>query len=299
MEAAAKTIKAPAKINLFLAIKAKRPDGYHELESLMQKLELADVVRVRVSEGVGISLVCSGADLPEDGTNLAWRAAQLFLAKAGLDCRVEIILEKKIPVAAGLGGGSSDAAAVLLALNQLLTTNFTEAGLLDLALQLGADVPFFIKENTAAALAKGVGERLTPVTGIHDCDVILVNPGFAVSTKWAFDNFALTTKGNPYILAPKKDCQSGIYPGPQVDFSSQAILGGFFNDLESVTVTRYPEIAGIKKQMIASGATFSLMSGSGPTVFGIFTDNRKAISCYEKFRSQYGKNVFLTSPRQF
>lgn len=296
MQVSEKIIQAPAKINLCLAVKGKRADGYHELESVMQKLELADIVRIRVEEGTGISLSCPGSDLPGDATNLAWRAARLFLDEAGIDCRVEIVLEKNIPVAAGLGGGSSDAAAVLLALDDLLPINSGEARLLEMGLQLGADVPFFIKKNLSAALAEGIGERLTSVPGIRDCEVILVKPGFGVSTKWVFDNFALTTNSNPYILAPEKDCQSGRYSGSDGDFLKQAGPDGFFNDLESVTVAHYPEIAEIKKSMLADGALVSLMSGSGPTVFGLFTDTGKAITCYEKFGKRYGENVFLTVP---
>ncbi|MEN8135685.1 MAG: 4-(cytidine 5'-diphospho)-2-C-methyl-D-erythritol kinase [Thermodesulfobacteriota bacterium] len=296
MKSSEKTIQAPAKINLYLAVKGKRSDGYHELESVMQKLALADSVRIRVEEGTGISLSCPGSDLPEDATNLAWRAAQLFMAETGVDCRVKIVLEKNIPVAAGLGGGSSDAAAVLRALDDLLATNLGEERLLGMALQLGADVPFFVKKNLSAALAEGVGERLTSALGINDCEVILVKPGFGVSTKWVFDNFALTTNSNPYILAPEKDCQSGRYSGSEVDFLQQAGPDGFFNDLESVTVAHYPEIAEIKKLLLADGALVSLMSGSGPTVFGIFTDSVKAAACYEKFSRRYGKNVFLTVP---
>jgi 4-diphosphocytidyl-2-C-methyl-D-erythritol kinase len=296
MKSSEKTIQAPAKINLYLAVKGKRADGYHELESVMQKLELADSVRVKVEKGSGISLSCPGSDLPEDDTNLAWQAARLFMDEAGTDCQVKVVLEKNIPVAAGLGGGSSDAAAVLLALDELLSTNLGEEHLLEMALRLGADVPFFIKKNLSAALAQGVGERLTSVPGIHDCKVILVKPGFGVSTKWVFDNFALTTNSNPYILAPEKDCQSGRYSGSEFDFLKQAGPDGFFNDLESVTIARYPEISEIKKLLLADGALVSLMSGSGPTVFGIFTDNRKALACYENFRKRYGEDVFLTVP---
>lgn len=299
MQTAEKTIQAPAKINLYLAVKGKRADGYHELESLMQKLALVDNVRIRVDEGSGIVLSCPGSGLPEDETNLVWRAARLFLDEAGIDCRVTIVLEKNIPVAAGLGGGSSDAAAVLLALDELLATNLAEERLLEMALRLGADVPFFIKKDLPAALARGVGERLTSAAGIQDCQVILVKPGFGVSTKWVFDNFALTTNSNPYILAPEKDCQSGRYSCFEGDFLEKSGTGHFFNDLESVTVTKYPEIAEIKKELLADGARVSLMSGSGPTVFGIFTDTLKARACYEKFSRRYGKDVFLTVPSQF
>ena len=295
MESAEKTIYAPAKINLFLLIRDRRPDGYHELESFMQKLDLADEITVKLSEGEGVSLTCPDSDLPIDEGNLAWRAAQAFLEEASLECRIELTLKKTIPVAAGLGGGSSDAAAVLLALNDLLGTRMSEERLACLALKLGADVPFFVKD-APAAMARGVGERLEPVPPLAKCSILLVNPGFAVPTSWVFDNFALTSKGNPYILAPEKDYQSSIYSGSLIDTLDEAGPDVLFNDLESVTVTRYPEIAAIKKKMLEDGAVASLMSGSGPTVFGIFTEEAAAAASYELFRQQYGKKVVLTVP---
>ncbi len=290
------TVSAPAKINLYLRVKGQRPDGYHELESVMQKLELADSARLTVVEGSGITLACPDAALPEDDTNLAWRAARLFLEETGFKRRVEIVLDKKIPISAGLGGGSSDAAAVLLALNELLLTDLDEKILLALAVRLGADVPFFIKKNLAAALAEGIGERLSPVAGIQNREILLVNPGFPVSTRWVFDNLALTTNSNPYILAPEKVSQPGKYSGSVADFLELAGPEGFFNDLEAVTIARHPEIESIKKAMVADGAMVALMSGSGPTVFGIFKDHAQAVSCSQKFRSLYGKNVILTRP---
>lgn len=290
------TVSAPAKINLYLRVKGRRPDGYHELESVMQKLELADSVRLAVSEGSGITLSCPDAALPEDDSNLAWSAARLFLEETGLKRRVAIVLDKKIPVSAGLGGGSSDAAAVLLALDELLRTDLGEKILLAMAVRLGADVSFFIKKNLTAALAEGIGERLSPVAGIQNREILLVNPGFPVSTRWVFDNLALTTNSNPYILAPEKVSRPGNYSGSGADLN----LAGpesFFNDLEAVTIARHPEIESIKKAMVADGAVVALMSGSGPTVFGIFKEQAKAVSCSEKFRSLYGENVFLTRPR--
>ena len=295
MRAIEKTVHAPAKINLFLSVKKRRADGYHELESFMQKLELADEISVRVEEGEGIILNCPDSDLPVDDGNLAWRAARDFLEEAALNCRAMITLKKVIPVAAGLGGGSSDAAAVLLALNDLLETGMSEGRLESLALRLGADVPFFVND-APAAVARGVGERLEVVPALAECHILLVNPDFPVSTSWVFDNFALTSKGNPYILAPEKDYQSTIYSGSLIDTLEEAGPDVLFNDLESVTVTRYPEIAAIKKKMVEDGAVASLMSGSGPTVFGIFTNEVAAAASCEYFRQRYGKKVVLTVP---
>jgi len=295
MKAAEKTIYAPAKINLFLLVKERRPDGYHELESFMQKLELADEITVKIAEGEGISLNCPDSDLPDDEGNLAWRAARAFLEEAALECRVRLTLRKAIPVAAGLGGGSSDAAAVLLALNDLLGTMMNEERLAGIALKLGADVPFFVKA-APAAISRGIGERLEPVPSLTKCFILLVNPGFPVSTSWVFDNFALTSSGNPYILAPEKNCQSTIYSGSLIESLEKAGPDVLFNDLESVTVARYPEIAAIKKKMVEDGAAASLMSGSGPTVFGIFTNEVAAAASCEYFRQRYGKKVVLTVP---
>ena len=297
MKSAAKDIIAPAKINLCLSVIGKRDDGYHELESVMQKLELADVITIEISEGHGITLSCSDSKLPVNEDNLAWQAARKFLDHHAIQCQVNLHLEKNIPVSAGLGGGSSDAAAVLLALDDLLQANTGEYQLLKIALELGADVSFFIK-SYPASFATGIGEKLISVPGITDCVVLLVNPGFPVSTKWVFDNFALTTKGNPYILAPEKDCQSTIYSGPWGGDLLQAGSDVFFNDLETVTATRYPEIGTIKRRMIDDGAEIALMSGSGPTLFAIFKNRDQAQDSFEKFRRIYGPGVFLTTPKQ-
>jgi len=289
------TIAAPAKINLFLQVTERRPDGYHELVSLMQKLRLADTLTVQLVDG-GISLTCSDPDLPIDERNLAWRAARHFFGVTGCRGGVRISLEKKIPVAAGLGGGSSDAASVLLALNHLCDSGLMEAELADLGLTLGADVPFFV-QAAPAALARGIGERLTPALGLAPGPVLLVNPGFPVSTKWVYENLALTSEGNPYILAPDSAyLNSGYFGSGSIDI--EAAEGAFFvNDLESVTIARYPEIGRIKESLLAFGARVALMSGSGPTVFGLFVQEHEAQAAFRHFRAIYSDAVFLTEPR--
>ena len=297
MKSAARNIVAPAKINLCLSVIGKREDGYHELQSVMQKLELADVINVEISDGSDISLSCTDPKLPVNEDNLVYQAAKVFLDYTRLQRRVVLHLEKHIPVAAGLGGGSSDAAAVLLALDDLLQEGVGEAQLLEMAVGLGADVPFFIKPYPAA-YAAGIGEKLISVPGIGDFAVLLVNPGFPVSTKWVFDNFALTTKGNPYILAPEKDCQSAIYSGPYGEDFLQAGSDVFVNDLEAVTSLHYPEISVIKRRMLDDGAEIALMSGSGPTLFAIFKNRDQAQESFDKFRNDYGPGVFLTAPKQ-
>lgn len=280
-------LQAPAKVNLFLAVLSKRQDGYHELCTWMQKLDLYDTLTLRRIPS-GVRLFCSAAELADEAENIAYKAAVLFFKNTGISQGVEITLEKKIPLAAGLGGGSSDAAAVLTGLNNMFKTGLSEGQLIKLGVKLGADVPFFIM-NSPAALAMGIGEKLQEKDSLTGCWLLLVNPGFPVSTKWVFENFdsshcsnfALTTEANPYILTR---------------FIDSALFGNLFNDLESVTIKRYPDLEILKKKMDEYGALLTLMSGSGPTVFGLFTEFSKALSCRDLLEKHYPGNVFITSP---
>lgn len=284
-------IFAPAKINYFLHILGKRPDGYHELDSLMIKLELADrlVLRRRPATGsggaggtAGIVMRCSGGEVPSGPDNLAHRAAVAFFAHCGLAPEVEITLDKRIPVAAGLGGGSSDAAAVLLGLNRLYRVGLAERELLELAAPLGADVPFFI-QPAPTARARGIGQQLTPAVVPAGVDwMVLVNPGFGVSTKWVYDNFRLTKQNDPYTFTGSSAEAEAAVPGPH-------------NDLESVTMAGYPELAAIREQLLAGGAKSALMSGSGPTMFALFAGEREAGQCAAAMARQY-RQVFVTRP---
>ena len=282
------TLKAPAKINLFLKILSRRSDGYHEIESLMQKVALFDVLHISRQVG-SISLACRGGSVPEGSDNLVYKAANAFFSAARIEPGVEIVLEKNIPVAAGLGGGSSDAAAALLGLNMLLGTDLDMERLLDIGLGLGADVPFFL-QDCSGAVATGIGESLQKVDPIEDFWILLVNPGFAVSTKWAYENFPLTSCTNPYILAR----------GRKMNGDFQMVPTGLFeklgNDLEAVTINRYPEIGDIKKELKRAGAVTALMSGSGPTVFGLFAGKEEAQRGFVQFAKKYGDNVFLVRP---
>ncbi len=274
------TVKAPAKVNLYLAIHSRRADGYHEIETLMQKLELADQLKLNRTAG-GIRLRCPDSALPEDETNLAYRAAALFLEKTAVSGGIEIELSKKIPVAAGLGGGSSDAAAVLKAMNDLFAVGLSLEELMKMAYPLGADVPFFVADFNSAR-ATGIGERLEPVDIAGDRQVVLVNPGFSVSTAWVYGNFALTSASNPYILG-----RAIIYAD---------LCKNLFNDLESVTINRYPEIRIIKNKLTSCGADGVLMSGSGPTVFALFHDVGIARQCVKLFAAENKYTVYLTCP---
>jgi 4-diphosphocytidyl-2-C-methyl-D-erythritol kinase len=281
-------LKAPAKINLFLKVLARRQDGYHEVESLMVKVALYDHLQL-TGTGQGIKLSCSGGGVPDDRSNLVYRAAEAFFAAAGIQAGVEINLEKNIPVAAGLGGGSSDAAAAIAGLNELFDAGMGQEQLMDIARPLGADVPFFV-QGTSAALATGIGDCLQQVEPLPGHSIVLVNPGFGVSTEWVYQNFPLTSNPNPFILARGQNGAGDLHTADP-DFFEQ--LG---NDLEAVTIKRYPEIGAIKSELKDAGASVSLMSGSGPTVFGLFVREKDAQSCFRQMSKKYGGNVFLTGP---
>lgn len=281
-------LNAPAKINLSLRVLRRRPDGYHELCTRMQKLELGDRIELALGRTPGVTCRCSSRDLPVDQRNIAVRAARCFLQAAGRteDSGVELHLTKRVPVAAGLGGGSSDAAAVLLGLNSLLDQPFSGDELRVLAQHLGADVPFFVHE-VPAAMATGIGEKLMEAPGLQGYQVLLVNPGFAVSTRDVFENYALTTT--------KKESR---IPGLLTDNGGLFHLEMLFNDLEQVTISRYPVIASIKEALLAAGAAGTLMTGSGPTVFGLFSEQlypkELLIKVADRIAAEFPGRVFLT-----
>lgn len=287
-DSSAFSLKAPAKINLFLKVLNRRADGYHEIESLMQKVALFDELHFSRQEQ-DISLSCPGGRVSDGPDNLVFRAARAFMQATGTAAGVRIVLKKNIPVAAGLGGGSSDAAAVLHGLNRLLGAGLRSARLAEIGLQLGADVPFFVQDYSCA-VATGIGERLRQVAPLRDCWIVLVNPGFPLATKWVYDNFPLTSCTNPYILARGRNRSSNY------QVVSQALVEELGNDLEAVSISRYPEIGDIKRDLKKAGAAAALMSGSGPTVFGLFPDREKAQQGLGRFAEKYGDRVFLVKP---
>ncbi len=291
------TLRAPAKINLYLKVTGRRVDGYHTLETLMQKISLYDELELRLGER-GIRLFCPGCTLPENHDNLVYRAAELFLQKVERHrtdsvTGVDITLKKNIPIAAGLGGGSSDAAATLKGLDALFGFGCTGEELAAIGIRLGADVPFFLAD-TSAALATGIGEILTPIPPLTGYSILLVNPGFPVSTQWVYQTFALTNKENASMLADflKEDVEIGLPCGPAC-YGAQ--LAELRNDLETVTILKYPEIEQIKSQLVAQGAAVALMSGSGPTVFGLFADRESAKTCHAIFKQRF-EFTYLVSP---
>ena len=297
MQAKCLSVRAPAKINLFLRVTGRRADGYHTLQTRMQKVGLFDLLEVQRG-GEGVRLHCVGADLPENADNLVHRAASLFLEtvaqRRGRTLGgVKISLTKNIPIAAGLGGGSSDAAAALKALNSLFEAGLTAGELAAMGLELGADVPFFLAD-TPAALAVGIGEILTPVAPLSGCFVLLVNPGFSVSTRWVYQTFALTKEEKATIF---KNFRESADPAGQPCLSAtvEGLPAALENDLETVTITRYPEIGRIKEELLAHGAVAALMSGSGPTVFALFSDQQAAETCRVLFARRFGQ-TYLVPP---
>jgi 4-diphosphocytidyl-2-C-methyl-D-erythritol kinase len=272
---------APAKINLCLHVLGRRSNGYHELLMLMQPVSLTDRVTLRLLDEPVFEVECPEVQLAEGEQNIALRAARAVFARVGCGGGVRVRVDKKIPVAAGLGGGSSDAATVLTGLNGMLGSPLSTESLMCEALKLGADVPFFVQGTSS--WARGVGERLDPVDKMPAVWYVLVNPGFAVSTAWVYGNLGLTSPGDVAKL-------------PEFSGLTDDLLRLLHNDLERVTVARYPEVDRIKRALLEQGALGALMSGSGPTVFGVFSEKDRATAAYERLRSVSGWSVFLVQP---
>ena len=248
-------LSAPAKINYLLDVIRKRPDGYHDLRMIMQRVSLCDEITISLTDTSDISVSCNSKGAPDGPANIAWKAARALLDFTESRKGVDINIVKNIPVAAGLGGGSSDAASVLMGMNELLQLGLSEKLLMETGSKLGADIPFFIFKKTARA--EGIGDKITPINNMPKCFILLVNPGVRVSTAWVYRSLQLTSDKELNKL-------------PEFFESIEHIVSILSNDLESVTIPAYPIIAAIKSRMMSLGAVGSLMSGSGPTVFGIF-----------------------------
>jgi 4-diphosphocytidyl-2-C-methyl-D-erythritol kinase len=260
-----KKILAPAKVNLCLHVLGRRGDGYHDLAMLMQRVALYDRLRIELVADDDVTVECPGLELAIGEQNIVEKSARLFLQHIGSRQGVRITVDKKIPSAAGLGGGSSDAAAVLEALDEMLGTGLPRAELRALGRRLGADVPFFLYKQTA--WAAGIGDRLEAWPGLPSVWLVLVNPGIAVSTAWAFQNL-----GQNLGLTHHRS----IAKLPRFPQGISALVRLLHNDLEVVTCQHHPVITTIKERLIASGAEGALMSGSGPTVFGLFAERGRA-----------------------
>jgi 4-diphosphocytidyl-2-C-methyl-D-erythritol kinase len=275
-------IKAPAKLNLRLKITGRRADGYHELVSIMVPVDLFDLLDLRLIPERRIEISCDGFQVPADESNLVHQAARSFFSKAGIQKGVAIKLTKNIPVAAGLGGGSSDAAATLMTLNEICAQPLNLPELHAMAGELGADVPFFLR--CEPALATGIGDVLEPLEKWPTFWYVIVTPPIQVSTSWVYDALKLElTRGEyDYIVKFLKNDP----------FAVSAILE---NDLEAVTSSRFPIIDTIKTFLMNAGAQGALMTGSGPSVFGVFSSLNQALSAKQFLISQSLGDVFVAT----
>ncbi|BEQ16421.1 4-(cytidine 5'-diphospho)-2-C-methyl-D-erythritol kinase [Desulfoferula mesophila] len=265
------TLSAPAKVNLFLRVLGRRPDGYHDLATLMQPLDLADTLTARLGSP-GLSLTCDRSELAGPD-NLVLAAARAYYAALGREPAASFELTKRIPVAAGLGGGSSDAAAALMALNALHDGALEPRRMVELAAGLGADVPFFLAGCTA--WCTGIGERVEPWPDFPLLDMVLVNPRFALSTAHVYQQFDFYWTNPHQPIRIKR---------PSRNATSLAQL--LVNDLEKVSLEEHPTLGQIKQTLRKTGARGCLMSGSGPTVFGVFADAAQAEQAARNLRAQ-------------
>lgn len=278
-------LRALAKINLGLDILRKREDGYHEVRMIMQTIQMYDVLEMKKVKKLGISLSVNYPYIPSDERNLVYKAAKLLMDEFQVKEGVDIRLEKFIPVAAGMAGGSSDAAAAMVGINHLFKLGLSEKDLMDRAVNIGADVPYCIMRGTA--LAEGIGEKLTRIAQVPDCYVLIGKPGIGVSTKTAYESLQLDKiQSHPDIDGMIRDIENG---------NLLAMTDKMGNVFESGIIGKYPVIGEIKDLMEANGALKAMMSGSGPTVFGIFDDREKMEAAAAVLRqSNLAKTVFAT-----
>lgn len=280
------TLKALAKINLGLDVVRRREDGYHEVRMVMQTIHLYDRLTIRKSHTPGIQIRTNLSFLPVNENNLVYRAGKLLMDEFGITEGVSVTLEKRIPVAAGMAGGSTDAAAMLYGMNRMFRLHLSKQQLMERGVKIGADVPYCIMRGTA--LAEGIGEKLTALAPMIKCPVLIAKPSISVSTKFVYQNLKLDdTTRHPDIDALLKDIDTKDFDGLCHDMG---------NLLETVTIPNYPVIEKIKEQMIKSGAAVSMMSGSGPTVFGLFRDEEMARRARNDMKkSGLARQVYLTS----
>jgi 4-diphosphocytidyl-2-C-methyl-D-erythritol kinase len=280
-------IRAPAKVNLFLRVLGRRRDGYHLLDTLIVPVSLYDDIEIRrlpakpqESANPRITIACDNPAVPAGEENLAYRAAQVLLAGVDRRISVHIYIQKRIPLGAGLGGGSTDAAATLLGLNRLFKLNLSTARLERLALRLGADVPFFIRARPARA--HGIGEVLRPVHRMVRFWLVILYPGFPVATASVYKK--LSKKLTKYT--PRNSIATFLER-----FDRLPDL--FVNDLESVTLESYPKIRLLKEKLLREGAAGGLMSGSGSSVFGVFGSKGLAQRAFDRLRNEEGVQAYL------
>lgn len=279
-------LKALAKINLGLDVLGKRENGYHDVRMVMQTLYLYDDVKLERRKDGEISVESNLSYLPSNGNNIAYKAAQLLREEFGIKDGVRITLKKRIPVAAGLAGGSSNAAAVLFGMNRLFDLRLSQEDLMERGVKLGADVPYCIMRGTV--LAEGIGEELTPLDPMPKCYVLIAKPGISVSTKVVYEKL----DAKAIVAHPDID---GIIEGLK-EGSLEKVTERMGNVLEQVTIADYPVIEEIKNTMKTHGAINAMMSGSGPTVFGIFQRKQDAQEAMKAIRrKKIAKQIYVTN----
>jgi 4-diphosphocytidyl-2-C-methyl-D-erythritol kinase len=275
-------LKAYAKINISLDVVGKRKDGYHLLRMIMQNIDLYDVISLEQAPD-GIKLECDKPYVPTDERNIAYKAADLFIKKYKIVTGVKININKNIPVSAGLAGGSTDAAAVLKGMRALFKPELSDQELMELGVNIGADVPYCITGGTA--LCEGIGEKITQLDSFKDNILIVVKPPFGVSTKEVYQKLNI----NKVKIHPPTEALIGAMKEKNLKFVSENMK----NILENITLGRHPVIRRLKKEMTDLGALGSMMSGSGPTVFGFFEDMLQAQHCYDYMKSKY-KDTYIS-----
>lgn len=284
-------LKAYGKINLGLDVLGRRENGYHDVRMIMQTVGIFDRIDLLHKSSPGIQVETNLHYLPTNENNLVYKAARLLMDEFHIPDGVIIRLRKFIPVAAGMAGGSSDAAAVLFGINKMFRLGLDTRGLMERGIRIGADVPYCVLRGTA--LSEGIGEILTPLPPVPQCQVLIAKPAVSVSTRWVYENLHVND------LKPEKHPDiDRILEGIRNQDICQ-IANNLGNILETVTIPAHPVIQDIKDRMLERGAVGSLMSGSGPTVFGLFTSPRAAHNAYEEFRygnsARLAKQVYLTN----
>lgn len=279
------SVKALAKINLGLDVVRRREDGYHEVKMIMQTIHLFDRVQLKKKKEAEVTLRTNLSFLPVDENNLAYRAAEMLRTEFDIKEGVEINLEKHIPVAAGMAGGSTDGAAVLYAMNEMFELGLSKQMLMDRGVKLGADVPYCIMRGTA--LAEGIGEKLTQLPPMVKCPVLIAKPQISVSTRYVYEHLQLSGQ------SVHPDIDKLVEKIKEKDLEQIGAAMG--NILETVTIPEHPEIEAIKSCMIKAGAVNAMMSGSGPTVFGLYATREEAKRATEAVREQgIARQVFVT-----
>lgn len=282
------TVFAPAKINLVLRIFDRRPDGYHNLWSLMQTVQLEDELAISLSDDHStIILRCDEPSLKTDPSNLVYRAAAAVFEGSGRIVGLDMVLTKRIPMGAGLGGGSSDAAATIIGLNRLLSLGWSREKMAHVGQTLGSDVPFFF--FAPSATVGGRGEKVVPVRIKGSRWIVLVNPGFPIGTQWAYQQLSVSRTG----VRPLSDVHVAL--GNASDLSWEEVLQAAENDFETAVFKTHPALHRIKRQLLAEGAEAALLSGSGATVFGVFRDETTARQTQLSFRAEPQLKVYTVS----